>query len=80
MPFRPPLPPKIHKIPDDERVKQVFKDDERAGIIGGFPVADGARGVVHFEWQDAILRLTILASSSLLEARQKALLGAELYE
>ena len=44
--FRPPLPPKVHKIPDDERVKQVFKGDEWAGIIGGFPVADGAREAI----------------------------------
>ena len=40
--FRPSLPPKIHKKPDNERVKQVFKDDERAGIIGGFPITNGA--------------------------------------
>ena len=42
MAFRPPLPPKIDKKPDNERVKQVFKGDEWAGIVGGFPVADGA--------------------------------------
>ena len=40
--FRPPLPPKVHKKPDNQRVKQVFKDDERPGIIGGFPITDGA--------------------------------------
>ena len=44
--FRPPLPPKVHKIPDNQRVKQVFKDDERAGIIGGFPITDGAREAI----------------------------------
>ena len=40
------MPPNYHKIPDDERIKQVFKDDEGAGMIGGFPVADGTREAI----------------------------------